>query len=636
MKRVLLTVAVMVAFLAPVQAPAHALDPVPGQQNLGVGPYHGRPPLKSVMPSALADFSGRNTSKATMSADGRIVAFTSTNYPQTLHTWDRRTGQTTRYDLTPTSFEVVETLDPQISPDGTAVIFASWNTGPLPNPNPPESANVRGLYHYNLLTGAVTRLDVNAQGVTSDRSPGSFRFVGNHSVAFANVSANLLPSGAHGVVIRVLGTGELIRIRMDNPPYNASEYTVYGGDEGGRFIAFRAARNAFPTVIDVLYVYDQVTTLVREIATVDYAVNYGVNFHASVDNKQKLYFNGEDDKIYKLDLLSAGEPEVIIEGVEGTDIAGPVERPTASPNGRFVAAWNQSRPVLLDQTTGQFRRFPLVLSESSTDPYPSSLSTADLAFSRNGRLALITGMNGVHPEGSFIIQRDLAQDCDPALATITGSGTIYGGPGDDVIHGSPGPDVINAYGGDDVVCGFGGDDTILGGAGRDVLYGGEGDDLLRGIEDDDVIEGGPGADVMNGGAGFDAVSYLDAPAGVDVSLSGAAPNDGVPGEGDTVGVDFEVVLGSKHDDTIAGRDRDEILFGFQGSDHLAGYDGADTLYGGFGTDVLIGDAGDDRLDGGLDTEDICDGGPGTDTFVTNSYYTFFNNTLGCEINRSQP
>ncbi|WP_244406531.1 hypothetical protein [Patulibacter medicamentivorans] len=89
---------------------------------------------------------------------------------------------------------------------------------------------------------------------------------------------------------------------------------------------------------------------------------------------------------------------------------------------------------------------------------------------------------------------------------------------------------------------------------------------------------------------------------MSVSLNGLA-DDGTPGEGDNVGGDIEVVIGSPADDALSAGDAPVELHGGSGNDRLAGGPGADLLDGGDGDDLLHGAGGPDVLTGaeGSDT-----------------------------------
>ena len=173
---------------------------------------------------------------------------------------------------------------------------------------------------------------------------------------------------------------------------------------------------------------------------------------------------------------------------------------------------------------------------------------------------------------------------------------------------------------------------------------------------------------MRGGADFDTVTYADRRSAVVADQDGQAGDDGEPavGEGDTVGVDVEGLVGGSAGDTLTGNANpgrldggagNDVLDGRLGADNLIGGPGAadtvdysartaavtadlagtggdgqpaegdtvgadvENLLGGSGPDTLTGNAGfnrldgnggDDLLDGGL-ADDTLHGGPGSDT-----------------------
>ena len=200
---------------------------------------------------------------------------------------------------------------------------------------------------------------------------------------------------------------------------------------------------------------------------------------------------------------------------------------------------------------------------------------------------------------------------DDVLAGDRRANRLEGGAGDDTLYGGPG-------GGDDRLYGGAGDDTLYGGRGNDTLEGGAGADVLRGGDGDDWLEGGAGADALRGGAGDAAgdtfagrqtIEYVDA--------AGATRQVAV--------ADIEHLVGSAHDDVLAGDRRanrleggagDDTLYGGPGGgdDRLYGGAGDDRLYGGRGNDTLEGGAGADVLRGGAGADRLY-GGPGADTFV---------------------
>ena len=202
--------------------------------------------------------------------------------------------------------------------------------------------------------------------------------------------------------------------------------------------------------------------------------------------------------------------------------------------------------------------------------------------------------------------------------TGTGSGTVDGGPDDDLLL----PE------------GFG-DELYTGGAGTDVLRltGGEvtvgavaGDDFgTRADPDVERFEGstsfddfsvGPNAGsghAFSGGGGEDSISYFSAGGPARVTLDGVA-NDGVGARTDSVGSDIEQLVGGSGDDTLVGNDGENGLFGLGGNDTLLGDAGdggsADRVSGGAGDDTVEGRGGADDVFGGTGTDRLSGGGGG--------------------------
>ena len=177
-------------------------------------------------------------------------------------------------------------------------------------------------------------------------------------------------------------------------------------------------------------------------------------------------------------------------------------------------------------------------------------------------------------------------------------------------------------------------DILVGNGQANTLTGNGGNDLLWASSGDDLLTGGPGADRLVGGAGNDTASFAGSPEGVTVRLHSLSAADG-DAQGDsfpyTVNVaytdaggaeqteslpDVENLIGSAHDDILAGDRRDNDLDGGAGNDTLYGGPGGgdDVMNGGLGNDRIFGGQGDDTLDGGPGDDRLA-GGPGADVFV---------------------
>jgi Ca2+-binding RTX toxin-like protein len=172
---------------------------------------------------------------------------------------------------------------------------------------------------------------------------------------------------------------------------------------------------------------------------------------------------------------------------------------------------------------------------------------------------------------------------------------INGGKGDDVIIGTLGDNVIFGDDGNDNITGGLGNDTMTGGAGNDIFHEGA---LTNGI---DVIDGQGGNDTVDYGlrGGAPGNFGVNVTLGVDpLVLLVPTPDDGEPGEGDSVTV--ENVIGGLGNDTITGDANNNVITGGPGNDILKGGGGDDTF---IESDVAGLSNGADDIDGeaGFDT-----------------------------------
>jgi Ca2+-binding RTX toxin-like protein len=135
--------------------------------------------------------------------------------------------------------------------------------------------------------------------------------------------------------------------------------------------------------------------------------------------------------------------------------------------------------------------------------------------------------------------------------------------------------------------GNGGNNSLRGEGGNDRLYGGNGADILI---------GGAGNDLLDGGAHTDTASYVDATAGVTVSLAiSGAQNTGGAGV-DTL-LSIEKLTGSAYNDKLTGDTGNNMLDGGAGADMLTGGAGDDIYYVDHVGDnvVEVNDGGTDRI-----------------------------------------
>ena len=266
---------------------------------------------------------------------------------------------------------------------------------------------------------------------------------------------------------------------------------------------------------------------------------------------------------------------------------------------------------------------------------------------------------------------DAEGDTLDSIENLSGSGhddTLTGNAGNNVLEGGDGADTLDGGAGIDTASYAGsasrvdvrlsgtvvnhGDATgdtltnienLIGSAHNDILVGNgqanalggrDGNDLLWASSGDDLLTGGPGADRLVGGAGNDTASYAGSPEAVTVRLhslkasGGDAQGDSFPYTVDVAYTDaggaeqtetlpdVENLIGSNHDDILAGDRRDNDIDGGAGNDTLYGGPGGgdDEMAGGLGNDRIFGGQGNDTLTGGPGDDRLA-GGAGADVFV---------------------
>ena len=196
-----------------------------------------------------------------------------------------------------------------------------------------------------------------------------------------------------------------------------------------------------------------------------------------------------------------------------------------------------------------------------------------------------------------------------------GISDVYGLTGNLIIARDTVIENFIAGSGDDLVAGNAVANYLSGRDGDDRLWGSGGNDTLNGDGGDDKLYGGAGADTLNGGAGADHAYYTGSSVGVLVRLHNANAVKFGDAEGDTL-TGIEHIIGSNHNDVLAGDGEDNLLDGGDGDDVLYGgpAGGDDMMYGGNGDDRVFGGKGNDILTGGAGN-DVLKGGPGEDTLI---------------------
>ncbi len=235
--------------------------------------------------------------------------------------------------------------------------------------------------------------------------------------------------------------------------------------------------------------------------------------------------------------------------------------------------------VITNQTTSTIPEWALLANDTGTGVHDitaiSGVAASDAAVLATG---YVTYTDNSPTGGSFTYTDTVNLFSDSASASVVrdNSGAIDGSYLDEILIDGAGNNTLNGNAGNDI---------LIGNAGNDTLNGGDGDDLLA---------GGVGNDALNGGNGSDTAVYLDASAGVTVTLaSTSAQSNG--GDGTDTLNSVENLIGSAYGDTLTGDGNANHISGGAGADTISGGGGIDTLTGGQGNDILTGGGGIDTF-----------------------------------------
>jgi Tol biopolymer transport system component len=227
---------------------------------------------------------GRDDSESpSISADGRYVAFLSrawNMYPGganlanpiwQVYVHDREGPSTIRLTVPAAGGDPDgSSASPQISADGTRVVFTSTATNLLPGPGVDAMSDV---YVYDLPTSSLVRASVAEDGspsIEDCRLP--VLSADGTVVAFVTRATNLLPPGlafiaSQQVIVRDLaaGTNEFVSAALGHPdvlPNSSADEPAISGD--GRYVAFRSSASNLTNELPrpnggQVHVHDRVT-----------------------------------------------------------------------------------------------------------------------------------------------------------------------------------------------------------------------------------------------------------------------------------------------------------------------------------------------------------------------------------------
>jgi extracellular elastinolytic metalloproteinase len=223
-----------------------------GIQAFDVPTACGTPPTtERVSVNSAGDQSNADSNSASISADGRFVAFASrasdlavgdTNQSWDVFVRDRETGSTERVSVDSQGAQAASGgKNPAISADGRFVAFSSDS----PDLVPGDTNGVTDVFVHDRETGATERVSVDSsgrQGRRFSRAPAIS--ADGRFVAFESAAANLVPGDANRVVdvfVRDRQAGTTERVSLDSAGQQGnglSDACAISAD--GRIVAFES------------------------------------------------------------------------------------------------------------------------------------------------------------------------------------------------------------------------------------------------------------------------------------------------------------------------------------------------------------------------------------------------------------
>ena len=220
--------------------------------HVGVGQFPQGAPTETLEALAVNPSDvGTSVTAATLSGDGRYIAFTTplalapgdTNGAYDVYVYDRGTRTVSRVsEATGGGQGNGNSFDPQISPDGRYVVFVSLATNLVSD----DTNGVHDVFRHDRLTGETVRVSVATGGGQASGSSLEPRISDDGNlIAFSSTAFDLVAGDANGatdIFVRDLAAGTTSRVSVSAIGADAdlsSSQPAISGD--GRFVAFTSA-----------------------------------------------------------------------------------------------------------------------------------------------------------------------------------------------------------------------------------------------------------------------------------------------------------------------------------------------------------------------------------------------------------
>lgn len=330
-----------------------------------------------------------NAEAASISADGRVVAFMSsssalvaddTNNVFDIFVHDRQTGQTSRVSISSLGIQGnLDSRNPSVSADGNTVIFESGATNLVTD----DTNGAQDVFVHDRSNGQTTRVSVSsgdAQGngpsggdpLSRPRLSADGRFA-----AFQSRASNLVVNDTTGsdVFVRDRLNGLTSRVSVSSEGATASGEAFFPSiSADGRFVAFSsAAANLVAgdtNGLEDIFVHDLHTggttrvsvssarTQANGFSTLAAISGNGrfVAFWSLASNLVAGDVNGPFSDVFAHDRLT-GQTTLVSVATDGTQGNNDSREPSISRDGRFIAFFSSATTLVPDDTNGVFDVF---------------------------------------------------------------------------------------------------------------------------------------------------------------------------------------------------------------------------------------------------------------------------------------
>ncbi len=606
---------------------AFSADLVGGSGNdllLGAAPVQG---IALAATSTSGQAANSTSTYASMSGDGRLVAFTSfannlvgsdTNTSTDIFVKDLVTGQTTRVSTNGAGAEAnSSSSDASLSMNGRYVVFQSTASNLVGG----DTNGLQDVFVKDLQTGQTMRASTGSAGEEANNGATDATISADGRFVLFTSSASNLVAGdgnvTNDVFLKDLQTGSTTLLSRTGAGVGdaASGNAAISAD--GRVVAFDSAATNLATGdtngTSDIFLRNLATGSLQRVST-DAAgtqANGGsINASLSADGRYVCFessatnlvagdTNGNTDVFVKD--LGTGAVTLVSQRADGTRASGFSGSATLSADGRYVAFYSVANNLVDDDHNGWYDVFV-------KDLHTGAIERLGVAPDGSGGVPTIMTFTW-HPvfsaDGSSITFTSpsrtlLPEDPTNSVQVYTVSNplfgaTLAGGAGNDVYQVQRSTDVIFEEAGAGV-------DTVRSSISLSLADNVENLELTGSASIDatgnggaNVLSGNAGNNRLDGQGGADTASYAGAAQAVVVDLDNGEAQD-TGGAGVDTLVSIEHLIGSAFGDTLLGNAAVNRLDGGAGNDLLIGAGGNDLYTVDSSGDHIVEEAG-----GGTDT-----------------------------------